>query len=233
MPQTTSLGQRGFFVSGDAHLTNTTVDGNNNLKPAMPKARMQAATAMVRKIGETIYLLDLTIEQWSEQLDRAQPHRNKRLVLCFAKQHQVRMEGDQLYDITPVVGQMILFKSGGWSFRKLAASTRYTNLRELRVGATLPSDPQVVRLIDGIEDMLRERAALLEMLASLSRSMVGRLSAITAMCDRRAGEAIDISERIKLDWTKGADEAEEAIREKRRARYARTKANKAAMAAGA
>jgi len=191
---------------------------------------MDAASNMVRKIGDAIYLLDITIQEWSEQLDRAQPHRKGRLVVVFGKHRSVRIEGEVIFDISPAVGRMHHFKAGGWSFRKLTPSVRYKHLRDLRVGSALKSDAVVVRLIDGIEEMLAERDALCGLLASLSRSMSGRLSGVMANCARRSAEAIEISKRIKIDWSKGAAEAEETIKAARRARYARSKAKKAALA---
>lgn len=77
----------------------------------------------------------------------------------------------------------------------------------------------MVRLLDGIEDMLKQRESLCEILAALSRGTPGKVSSILASCSRRADEAIDLSLRVKLDWIKGAEEAEAKIRAQRRERY--------------
>ncbi len=207
----------------------TKLDAAGTFKPAFANGRMKGATNMVRKICEAIYLLDLTIEQWNQQLNRAQPHRKGRIILNFTKDHATAVNGEKLYDIDPIPGLMFQQKNGSWTFRRLTSRNRFVHLRDLRVGTTLKSDIIVTRLIDGIEDMLKQREELCDVLKSLSRSTPGRLASVMAMCARRSDEAIDISERIKIDWSKGAEEAEETIRAERRARYARTKAKKAAM----
>ena len=90
----------------------------------------------------------------------------------------------------------------------------------------------MVRLLDGIEDMLKQRESLCEILAALSRGTPGKVSSILASCSRRADEAIDLSLRVKLDWTKGAEEAEAKIRAQRRERYERERSKKKAQATG-
>ena len=62
-------------------------------KPAMPINRIKGATDMVRQIGEAIYMLDLTIDQWNEQLKRAQPHRNGRVALIFTPVSRTMLAG--------------------------------------------------------------------------------------------------------------------------------------------
>ena len=202
-------------------------------KPSMPAGRMRGATDMVRQIGEAIYMLDLTIDQWSQQLDRAQPHRPGRLVIVFTKDSKTMLDGAVHFDISPVAGKMARLQGGGWRFFRLSKAQRYEKLSDLRVGKTLRSDPLVMRLIDGIEDMLKQREFLCDTLAALSRGMSGKLSAILASCARRADEAIDLSARVKLDWTLGAEKAEESIRAQRRERYARAKLKRESAPRGA
>lgn len=111
---------------------------------------------------------------------------------------------------------------------------RYSKFSDLRVGKGLPGDSRVVRLIDGIEDMLTQRMGLLEVLSSLSKAMPGKLSSILAQCARRSDEVIDMSERIHIDWNADARAAEESIRAKRRERYQKLKqADKVDEAVGA
>jgi hypothetical protein len=80
-----------------------------------------------------------------------------------------------------------------------------------------------VKLIDGIEELLKKRAELVEMLVVLRRGMSGKISAVHALCSRRSMQAIDLSERVKLDWNMGAAAAEQKIRDQRRERYQRKK----------
>jgi len=195
----------------------------SSAKPARQAFRIKAATDMVTRIGDAILLLDLTINDWSEQLNRAQPHRNGRLVVRFGKNSYVRFEGSRIYEVEPIVGKMVQMQSGSWSFFKLTDRDQYEKLSDLRVGKTLKSDPLVVRLIDGIEDLLKQREALCEALVAL-RGMQGKVDAAMATCVRRGGQVYELAERVKIDWMKGADRAEQLIIEQRRDRYKRLKA---------
>lgn len=185
----------------------------------MPFNRIKGATDMVRRIGEAIYMLDLTIDEWNDQLKRAQPHRNGRIILIFSPVSRTRIDGKTTFDIGPIVGKMVLMNTGAWRFFRLTEKDRYEKLSDLRVGKGMPSDSIVIRLLDGIEDMLKQREVLCEQLADLSRGTPGKISAILSSCSRRSEEAIDLSMRVKLDWTKGAEEAEATIRAQRRERY--------------
>lgn len=201
-------------------------DTASTLSPAMPTGRIKGATDMIHQIGAAIYLLDLTIEQWNEQLKRAQPHRIGRVLVRFMHNKYALIEGEKIYDVEPVVGRMVQLKSGAWRFFKLTARDRHEHLRDLRAGKTLASDPLVVRLIDGIEDLLNQRNSMLEVLISIRKGMPGKIAAIYAACDRRSDEAIDLSRRVKIDWTQGAAAAEEKIKAQRRERYQRHKLKK-------
>lgn len=173
-------------------------------------------------------MLDITIDQWNGQLKRAQPHRNGRVLICFGHTTPVLINGIAAYDVEPIVGKMILMKSGTWRFFKLTKKDVYKSLVDLRVGRELDSDPVVIRLLNGIEGMLKQRLYLVTLLTDLSRSIPGKLSAIQASCCRNADYAVDLSQRIKLDWTLGADLAERTITSNRRERYAREKLKKMA-----
>lgn len=164
-------------------------------KPSMPTGRIRGATDTVRQIGEAIYMLDITIEQWAQQLARAQPHRKGRLVIIFTKDSKTTVDGQVHYDVSPVVGKMAQLKGGSWRFFRLGPNQRYTKPPDLRVGKALRSDPLVVRLIDGIEDMPKQREFLCETPSNLNRGMSGKLSSIMASCARRANEAIGRSRR--------------------------------------
>lgn len=195
--------------------------------PRRPIHRVQGTNAEVSRIGEAIFLLDLTIHQWAEQLNRAQPHRNGRLVVRFGKNSPVWIAGEARYDVEPIVGKMVLMQSGSWTFFKLSERDRYERLSDLRVGQGLKSDPLVVKIIDGIEDMLKQREALSASLITL-RLMHNEVTRIMASCERRGEYAVDLADRVKIDWTLGAARAEEMLLQQRRDRYQRSKAAKAA-----
>lgn len=185
---------------------------------------------MVDEIGDAIYLVDVLIGKWADQLNRAQPHRNGRLVIRFGKNTGVRHGGEVKYDIEPIVGKMIQMQSGSWSFFKLTARDKYERLSDLRVGKTLKSDPLVLRLINGIEELLKQRETLCSALVNL-KLMHNEVSKATALCLRQNGILGSLAERVELDWSLGAARAENLIIQERRARYARSKAAKAGKAA--
>jgi len=197
----------------------------SSAKPARQTCRIQAATDMVTSIGDAIFLLDLTIKDFSVQLNRAQPHRNGRLVVRFGKNTPVRIGGSRNFDVEPIVGKMVQMQSGAWNFFKLTGRDKYEKLSDLRVGKSLKSDPLVVRLIDGIEDLLKQRKELCEALVSL-RGMHHKVEAVTASCARRGGQVYELAERVKIDWTQGAERAEWLITQQRRERYLHLKAKR-------
>ena len=180
---------------------------------------------MVTSIGDAIFMLDLTINDWSEQLNRAQPHRTGRLVVRFGKNSYVRIEGGRNYDVEPIVGKMVQMQSGSWGFFKLTDRDQYEKLSDLRVGKTLKSDSLVVRLIDGIEELLKQREELCEALVAL-RGMHHKVEAVMANCVRRGGQVYELAERVKIDWTQGAERAEWLITQQRRERYLHLKAKR-------
>lgn len=192
-------------------------------EPAYPEARRNGARNMVDNICKAIHYLDIVIEDWSVELNRAQPHRDGRLVVKFTKTDQITCNGVVAYDIGPVVGRMKLLKNGSWHFFRLDNKVRYERLSDLRVGKTLRSDPLVVRLINGIEDLLKKRKELCAPLAALSRGMSGRIASAHALCSSYADTVCDLAERNRLDWSQGAAKAEESLRTQRRERYLRKK----------
>ena len=187
---------------------------------------MKGATDMITKIGQAIFLLDHTIDDWAQLLHRAQPHRNGRLALIFSNTDSVLLDDERIYEVAPVVGRMLQLKSGAWHFYRLKATEKYTKLSDLRVGQSLPSDPLVIRIIDGIEDLLSQRDHHVKTLSSLRLGVPGKVAATLASCTRRGDEIIDLEKRLKLDWSVGAEAAEESIRADRRQRYAAVKLSK-------
>jgi hypothetical protein len=194
-----------------------------NFAPSLARYRLEVSQRMVDQIVRAIYMIDITIESWNELLKKAQPHRPKRLVFRFSPADKVNLGQQPAWDVAPVAGRMMRSLSGGWRFQKLSPRTPYRHLRDLRVGQSLKSDPLVVRLINGIEELLVKRAELHAFLVTLSRGMPGKLAGIYALCEKRQLEALDLQDRIKLDWSLGAARAEEILREQRRARYDRSK----------
>lgn len=120
-------------------------------------------------------------------------------------------------------------QSGSWRFFKLTDRDQYTKLSDLRIGQKLKSDPLVVRLIDGIEEMLKQRQALCDALTAL-KGMSGLVSSTVAACARRGEQVVDLADRVKIDWSQGPEKAEMLLTQQRRERYARFKEAKLAHA---
>lgn len=189
-----------------------------------PHGLIQGVTDSVSQIGNVIFCLDLTIEQWNQQLARAQPLIAGRLQVAFMKRTSVLVAGKKLSDREPIVGKMVEMKSGKWRFVKLTPRDVYKKLSDLRVGKSLLSDPLVMRLIDGLEDLLAQRKSLVQLLSSFRIGLPGKLSAIFASCGRRADEAIDLSARVKLDWQADAAGSRLAIQKANSDKYQAKKA---------
>ena len=220
--------QRGFFVCGDRLLSS--IREKKLFTPELPHARIKGAHDSISKVGEAIYTLDLSIEKCIDLLNRAQPHRPGRITMMFSPDSSVLLNGHRTYEVVPIVGKMVPMQSGSWRFFKLTEKDIYTKLSDLRVGKSLPSDPQVIRLIDGLEEMLKQREVLVEFLATVRRGLPGKLAAVVALSARRYDEAIDLSGKIKLDWSLGAHLAEQKIQQIRRDRYASQKTKKETIA---
>jgi hypothetical protein len=189
-----------------------------------PKALIDGSIATVKSIGNAIFLLDGTINQWNIQLARAQPLIAGRIQVGFLMDRAVIVSAQRIREAEPVVGKMVEMKSGNWRFIKLTPKDNYTKLSDLRVGRSLPSDALVKRLIDGLEEMLAQRKSLTSMLASLRNQAPGRISAIEASCIRRMVEGETLAKRVKLDWNADADAARSAVRKFNHDRYMAKKA---------
>ena len=72
-----------------------------------PNGLIQGVTHSVSQIGDTIFMVDLTIEQWNQQLARAQPLIAGRLQVAFMKRTSVLVAGKKLSDREPIVGKMV------------------------------------------------------------------------------------------------------------------------------
>ncbi len=188
------------------------------------RALIKGVANSASQIGDAIFMLDLTLDQWNQQLARAQPLMPGRIQIAFINRRKVLIAGESFYDKEPVVGKMIEMKSGKWRFVSLTPRDVHKKLSDLRVGKSLQSDAIVVRLIDGIEDLLAQRQSLVQIMTSLRTGLPGKLSAIFASCNRRSDEVIDISARIKLDWQADAAGSRLAIKKANSDRYQAKKA---------
>jgi hypothetical protein len=203
-------------------------------KPDRPHALVKGTTETVTKIGDAIFVLDLTINQWNEQLARAQPLVSGRVMIGFIKNQRVRLSDARVFDTAPVVGRMVAMKSGAWRFVRLTQRDVYTRLADLRVGKSLPGDAIVLRLINGIEDMLAQRQGLTDLLVPLRSGVPGKLSSILAACNRRSDEVINLSGRIRLDWQADAAGARRSIQAANHDKYVarQTRARRAQPSVG-
>lgn len=193
-------------------------------QPERSEALIKGAIDTVEKIGNAIFVLDLTIEQWNQQLSRAQPLIHGRFVVCFIKHRKVKNGDNYFFDVEPVAGKMVEMKSGAWRFVKLTARDNYNKLSDLRKGKSFPSDAMVVRLINGLEEMLKRRKAFVDLLNLLRTGAVGKLCSVFSACDHWSDEVIDLSGRIKTDWDANASAALQSTQEANRSRFEKKKA---------
>lgn len=187
----------------------------------------RSAAENVTRLVQALFAIDITIDQWSKQLRRAQPLIHGRIGVLFSQRSRVMRNGVSRYDRTPSLGKMIRMKSGGWRFVALTPEDAYTRLSDLRVGRSLPGDAIVVRLLDGLQDLFLERKKLVDLVSPLRDGIPGKILALSAYCQRKSDESYWIASRIKLDWHADAEGAKAAIRAKNRATYEARKAKKA------
>lgn len=192
--------------------------------------RMRAAIDDVKKTIDVLFQLDSTLAMWIKQLHRAQPWRPYRVAVIFSKSSSVLLDGVKHYDPEPIIGRMVQAKNGRWRFYRLRGALIHMKLVDLRVGKGLPGDTVVIRILEEIEDLLKRRAELMEALVASRRGGPGKRSALYAHLTRSADKAIDLAERVKLDWSVDPLAAEETLRAARREKIQRYKARKSAEA---
>jgi hypothetical protein len=198
-------------------------------EPGMAESRMEAAILEVKRTGLLIYQVDRTLALWIKQLNRAQPWRPFRLSIIFSRSEGSMIEGALRYDVVPVVGRMIQLKNGTWKFYRLRGAMKSMRLTDLRVGKGLTGDSVVIRILEEIERLLEQRDQLVETLIGPRRGAPGKRASIEAKLTRSADMAIDLAERVKLDWEADRDGAEKALRSTRQEKYLKQKALKAAQ----
>lgn len=192
--------------------------------------RMRAAIDEVKKNIDVLLQLDTTLAMWIKQLNRAQPWRPYRVAVIFSKSSSVLLDGVKLYDPEPIIGRMVQAKNGRWRFYRLRGSLTHMKLVDLRVGKGLPGDTVVIRILEEIENLLERRAELVEAFVALRRGAPGKRSALYAHLTRSADKAIDLAERVKLDWSVDPLGAEETLKAARREKIRKYKARKSAQA---
>lgn len=192
--------------------------------------RMRAAIDEVKKTIDVLLQLDTTLAMWIKQLNRAQPWRPYRVAVIFSKSSSVLLDGVKHYDPEPIIGRMVQAKNGRWRFYRLRGSLTHMKLVDLRVGKGLPGDTVVIRILEEIENLLERRAELVEAFVAPRRGGPGKRSALYAHLTRSADKAIDLAERVKLDWSVDPLGAEESLKAARREKIRKYKARKSAQA---
>lgn len=195
-------------------------------RPVRSKVLIQSTVDSVNLIGDAILSLDITIELWNKFLMKAQPLDSGRIAIMFIKNRPVRMHCARDYEVEPVVGKMVEMKSGRWRFVRLTKRDVYAKLSDLRVGKSMVDDGRVVKLLDGLQDLLERRKYFVNLLLALRSGASGPLLGNARFCEQYSERAFDIGAKIKLDWSGNAKASRQSIRDsqRRRAQAKRTKA---------
>lgn len=175
---------------------------------------IKASQSTVNGLVNELFMMDEEIERWAEQLNRAQPLLSGRVVIAFTHGTSLSIDGMRHYMVDPVPAKMIRLKSGVWKRVWLTKAQMAKGIVELRAGRSLSSDRVVVRLLQGIEDLMQRRSRLLSVLMEMRSQAVFAMNA-SANARSRADETLGkLKARIKIDWTTDAAKALRDLREK-------------------
>lgn len=197
--------------------------------PKISSVAQDACNESIHQIFRTIHNIDMTIYQWNNILEKAQPLYPGRLIFRFLERSSWQVDGKSKNDKKPYPGKMVKLTSGRWSFVLLDQDDHYEKLSDLRVGKGMPSDALVKKLIDGIEGLLKERDSLESHLRETRMLVVSHCRRINVMADKMFSQDSRLRSRVKLDWKDNADEAVEALRAIKHAKYKAGKAKAAKM----
>jgi hypothetical protein len=194
-------------------------------------SNLQSAAADTNtKLVQELFLLDATIADWSEQLNRAQPLLSGRVVIAFTPGSDISVNGVRQYLVEPTPAKMIRLRNGTWKKVWLTKSQNAKSIVELRVGKGLPSDRVVVRLLQGIEDLLAQRERVFGVIMEFRRQA---MYALNASKNARARHDVALDKykaRITTDWSVDAPQALLQLKKKHHDNYIRKKAKKMADA---
>ncbi|WP_075588328.1 hypothetical protein [Rhodoferax antarcticus] len=195
----------------------------NPYVPGFSDIIVSACTDSVERLVKNIMQIDQSIFLWNDLLERSQPFLDGRLLFKFIKHEEWLINGQSHYEYCPVAGKMVKFVSGRWRFVQLDAVDRFEKMSDLRVGKSLPSDPLVKKLIDGIEEMLIERKTIVDLLRAVRVMAAGHSVAITTRAEEMSKLAVKMSRKIKIDWKENTDSAIDALRVQNQLRYEKRK----------
>lgn len=198
--------------------------------PKVSKIAQVACSESIVQIVRTIHNIDITIYQWNNMLEKAQPLMPGRLIFRFMERNSWLINGESQKEKKPYPGKMIKLISGGWRFVLLDRDDHYKNLSDLRVGKNMPSDALVKKLIDGIEELLKERDFLENHLRQTRMLVTTRCRSINTKADKMFAQDGRLRARIKLDWKDHADESLEAVKKANHERYEARKLRRAQSA---
>lgn len=201
-------------------------------KPTFGEHLEAAVKETLRKLTRELLMLDVEIESWSEQLDRAQPIVSGRIVVIFTRgvgegSQAFKIDGERLHDVAPVVAKLIKARGTSWKLVWLSPKQLAKGLVELRVGRSYESDRVVVRLLEGLQELLDHRKTIVKMVSEMRLQFNYALKKSDFARKRRDVRLGKLVERIKTDWKADPDAAMERVRAENAERYQKRKAKKA------
>jgi hypothetical protein len=182
------------------------------INPQKMEGYLAGGCDTIEKIVMQIYLIDRSIFMWAEELYRAQPLFKGKLIINFGKNNaagRVRVGDEYISEVIPYPVRMLKRNSGAWFVKRLERTPEgkwkdgiyeFENLEEFRVGKSLSSDRVVLRLIRGIEQMLKQRESLLGLIISLRLNSIQQIQMAEALRSSSFSKLEMLSSRIKLDW---------------------------------
>jgi|GEM_PF-3478327 len=182
-------------------------------QPALMKNALEGAYATLRRVAEALVDVDVTIGSYADLLTRAQPLNSGRVVIVFSKSYRVRVNGEIRFDTVPVAMRMVLYVDGSWHLRRAPA---FEKLEELRVGKTLPSDRLVVQVLRELDNMMKVRAELMELLSDFRKPSIPVTRKAVALANTAIERLPVLQGRLKLDWKTDAEGCRIAIRNERK-----------------
>lgn len=199
-------------------------------KPTFGEHLEAAVKETLRKLTRELLMLDVEIESWAEQLDRAPPIVSGRIVIVFTRNalgQSFRTKGNRCIDVSPSVAKLVKARSKDWRLVWLGLKQLAKGLVELRVGRSYASDRVVARLLEGLQELLDHRKAIVKMVSEMRLQFNYALKKSEYGRKRRDVRLSKLFERIKTDWKADPDAAMERVRAENAERYQRRKAKKA------
>lgn len=205
--------------------------GSKKILPERMQAYEDGSHQSVTDLITEVYMLDLTIDQWAEQLHRAQPLFPGKLLINFGKTNfagKTKLDGDLIIQTMPYPARMFKMTSGKWFLKKLSRNNKgewvdghfsSSKLEHFRVGQYLrDSDRVVLRLIRGIEKFIEKRGELIAHITQIRAQSAASIKGAKAMRASSHDDLDALEKRIKMDWKNDVNGCYEALRQQSSAR---------------